>query len=120
MLRLKGLRKLEDQERNPLQEKEEKKDEGLDVASLATRYPIIDWETQIQGNKYKYQIKRADGSIKHYNLFSAMLYDFDRQDVFDLFRLVKERFQTESLERYDLLLWGDLKTMMEPNAEDEI
>ncbi|GKA66537.1 hypothetical protein Tco_0766345, partial [Tanacetum coccineum] len=70
-------------------------DEGLDVESLATKYPIGDWETQILGNKYYYHIKRADGSIKHYNLFSAMLYDFDRQD-------------------------GDLKTMMEPNAEDEI
>ncbi|GJR14858.1 putative reverse transcriptase domain-containing protein [Tanacetum coccineum] len=37
-------------------------------------------------------------------LFSAMLYDFDRQDVLELYRLVKERFQTASPEGYDLLL----------------
>ncbi|GKD63344.1 hypothetical protein Tco_1305452 [Tanacetum coccineum] len=69
------------------------KDEGLDVESLATKYPIVDWETQILAtDKYYYQIKRADGSIKHYNLFSAMRYDFDRQDVLELHKLVKERF----------------------------
>ncbi|GKA73816.1 hypothetical protein Tco_0780118 [Tanacetum coccineum] len=96
-------------------------DESLDVESLATKYPIVDWETQILANdKYYYQIKRADGSVKHYKLFSAMLYDFDRQDVLELYRLVKERFQIASPEGYDLLLWGDLKTLIEPNEEDEI
>ncbi|GJS60895.1 putative ribonuclease H-like domain-containing protein [Tanacetum coccineum] len=80
-------------------------DESLDVESLATKYPIVDWETQILANdKYYYQIKRADGSVKHYKLFSAMLYDFDRQDVLELYRLVKERFQIASPEGYDLLL----------------
>ncbi|GKB57509.1 hypothetical protein Tco_0913695 [Tanacetum coccineum] len=96
-------------------------EESLNIESLATKYPIVDWETQILANdKYYYQIKRADGSVKHYKIFSAMLYDFDRQDVLELYRLVKERFQTASPEGYDLLLWGDLKTMMEPNEEDEI
>ncbi|GJT21786.1 hypothetical protein Tco_0891723 [Tanacetum coccineum] len=96
-------------------------EESLNIESLATKYPIVDWETQILANdKYYYQIKRADGSVKHYKIFSAMLYDFDRQDVLELYRLVKERFQTASPEGYDLLLWGDLKTMIEPNEEDEI
>ncbi|GJX83593.1 hypothetical protein Tco_0333074 [Tanacetum coccineum] len=96
-------------------------EESLNIESLATKYPIVDWETQILANdKYYYQIKRADGSVTHYKIFSAMLYDFDRQDVLELYRLVKEIFQTASLEGYDLLLWGDLKTMMEPNGEDEI
>ncbi|GKC13349.1 hypothetical protein Tco_1010131 [Tanacetum coccineum] len=49
-----------------------------------------------------------------------MLYDFDRQDVLDLHRLVQERYDTTSLEGYDLLLWGDLKILFEPNKEDEI
>ncbi|GJR93800.1 putative ribonuclease H-like domain-containing protein [Tanacetum coccineum] len=51
---------------------------------------------------------------------NAMMYDFNRQDVLELYRLVKERFRSESPEGYDLLLWGDMKTMMESNAEDEI
>ncbi|GJZ41473.1 hypothetical protein Tco_0588359 [Tanacetum coccineum] len=96
-------------------------EECLNIESLATKYPIVDWETQILANdKYYYQIKRADGSVKHYKIFSIMLYDFDRQDVMELYRLVNERFQTASPEGYDLLLWGDLKTMIKPNEEDEI
>ncbi|GJW82418.1 hypothetical protein Tco_0146393 [Tanacetum coccineum] len=43
-----------------------------------------------------------------------------KQDMMELYRLVKERFQTSSPRGYDLLLWGDLKTMIEPNKEDEI
>ncbi|GJS36903.1 hypothetical protein Tco_0535285 [Tanacetum coccineum] len=99
----------------------EEKEESLNIESLATKYLIVDWETQILANdKYYHQIKRADRSVKHYKIFSLMLYDFVRQDVLELYRLVKERFQTASPEGYDLLLWGDLKTMIEPNEEDEI
>ncbi|GKC38496.1 hypothetical protein Tco_1050880 [Tanacetum coccineum] len=89
---------------------------------MATKYPIVDWEIHILANDkyYYYQIKRSDGSVKHYKIFSAMLYDFDKQDVPELYRLVKERFQTASLKGYDLLIWGDLKTMIDPNEEDEI
>ncbi|GJW39632.1 hypothetical protein Tco_0065477 [Tanacetum coccineum] len=80
-------------------------DESLNVESLATKYPIVDWETQILANdKYYYQIKRANGSVKHYKIFSVMLYDFDRQDVLELYNLVKERFQTASLEVHVLLM----------------
>ncbi|GJT61314.1 hypothetical protein Tco_1004847 [Tanacetum coccineum] len=34
--------------------------------------------------------QRADGSSKNYKIFSKMLDDFDRQDVMDLHRLVKQ------------------------------
>ncbi|GJR41314.1 hypothetical protein Tco_1216998 [Tanacetum coccineum] len=47
---------------------------------------------------------------------NEMLDDFDRQDVMDLHR----RYDTTSPEGYDLLLWGDLKILFEPNEEDEI
>ncbi|GJU13162.1 putative ribonuclease H-like domain-containing protein [Tanacetum coccineum] len=53
-------------------------------------------------------------------IFSEMVDDFDKQDVIDLHRLVNERYETTSPEGYDLLLWGDLKTLFEPNDEDEI
>ncbi|GJW40962.1 putative ribonuclease H-like domain-containing protein [Tanacetum coccineum] len=67
-----------------------------------------------------YEIIKADGSTKFYKIFTAMLDDFDRQDVLDLYRLVKETFKTTSPERYDRLLWGDLITLFEPSEEDEI
>ncbi|GJY81142.1 hypothetical protein Tco_0493893 [Tanacetum coccineum] len=96
-------------------------DIAINVESLATKYLIVDWKTHIlTENMMYYQIIRADGSSKNYKIFSGMLDDFDRQYVVDLYRLVKERYETTSPEGYDLLLWGDLKTLFEPNEEDEI
>ncbi|GJT38606.1 hypothetical protein Tco_0938471 [Tanacetum coccineum] len=81
-------------------------DSAVNIESLDTKYPIVDWKTHILAEDIiNYQIIRADGSTKYYKLFSAMLDDFDRQDVLDLYRLVKERFETTSPEGYDRLLW---------------
>ncbi|GJW20238.1 hypothetical protein Tco_0030860 [Tanacetum coccineum] len=68
-------------------------DSVVNIESLATKYPMI---------------------------FSAMLDDFNKQDVLDLYRLTKERFETICPEGYDRLLWGDLITLFEPSEEDEI
>ncbi|GKB43496.1 hypothetical protein Tco_0888438 [Tanacetum coccineum] len=96
-------------------------DSAVNIESLATKYPIVDWKTHILTEDIiYYQIIKADGSTKNYKIFSAMLDDFDRQDVLDLYRLVKERFETTSPEGYDRLLWGDLITLFEPSEEDEI
>ncbi|GJX71344.1 hypothetical protein Tco_0308515 [Tanacetum coccineum] len=100
---------------------EERGDITIDIESLATKYPIVDWKTHIlTENMMYYQIIRADGSSKSYKIFSEMLDDFDRQGVMDLHILVKERYNTTSLEGYDLLLWGDLKTLFEPCEEDKV
>ncbi|GJT18675.1 hypothetical protein Tco_0877381 [Tanacetum coccineum] len=64
-------------------------DISIDVESLPTKYPIVDWKTHVlTKNMMYYQIIRADGSSKNYKVFSEMLDDFDRQDVLDLHRLV--------------------------------
>ncbi|GJT81994.1 hypothetical protein Tco_1056336 [Tanacetum coccineum] len=98
-----------------------KDDEAVNIESLATKYPIVDWKTHILAeDKMYYKIIRADGSTKYYKIFSAMLDDFDRQDVLDLYRMVKERFETTSLKGYDRLLWGDIITLFEPSEEDKI
>ncbi|GJR65213.1 hypothetical protein Tco_0011278 [Tanacetum coccineum] len=90
-------------------------------AKKIKRKPPIDWKTHILAeDKMYYQIIKADGSEKYYKIFSAMLNNFDRQDVLDLYRLVKERFETASPKGYDILLWGDLITLFEPSEEDEI
>nr|GEY83073.1 hypothetical protein [Tanacetum cinerariifolium] len=79
-----------------------KDDEAINIESLAIKYPIVDWKTHIlDEKKMYYQIIRADGSTKYYKIFSAMLDDFDRQDVLDLYRLVKERFETTDLKGED-------------------
>ncbi|GJS26105.1 hypothetical protein Tco_0486725 [Tanacetum coccineum] len=67
--------------------------------------------------------KRGDGSSRTIQVlvrFSEWLEDFDRQDVMDLYMLVKERYSASRPEGYDLMLWGDLHTLFEPDEEDEI
>ncbi|GKA55402.1 hypothetical protein Tco_0754351 [Tanacetum coccineum] len=92
-----------------------------DVESLSTKYPIVDWKTCVLTENFMYyQIFRGDGSSKNYKVLSEMLEDFDRQDVMDLHRLVKERYSASRPEGYDLMLWGDLHTLFEPDEEDEI
>ncbi|GJQ96392.1 hypothetical protein Tco_0007531 [Tanacetum coccineum] len=65
-------------------------DSVVNIESLATKYLIVDWKTHILAeDKMYYQIIRADGSTKYYKIFSAMLNDFDRQDVLDLYSAVE-------------------------------
>ncbi|GKC49168.1 hypothetical protein Tco_1071913, partial [Tanacetum coccineum] len=49
-----------------------------------------------------YAITRADGSTKFYKIFTEMLEDFDKQDLVDLQRLVKERSASRALEGWKL------------------
>ncbi|GJT76191.1 putative reverse transcriptase domain-containing protein [Tanacetum coccineum] len=98
-----------------------REDVAEDVESLSTKYPIVDWKTYtLTENFMYYQIFRGDGSSKNYKVLSEMLEDFDRQDVEELYRLVKERYSASRHEGYDLMLWGDLHTLFEPDEEDEI
>nr|GEZ13949.1 hypothetical protein [Tanacetum cinerariifolium] len=67
-------------------------DIAIDVESLATKYPIVDWKTHtLTEHMMYYQIIRANGNSKNYKILTEMCDDFDRQDIIDLYRLVKKR-----------------------------
>ncbi|GJS16781.1 hypothetical protein Tco_0411253 [Tanacetum coccineum] len=92
-----------------------------DVESLSTKFPIVDWKTYtLSENFMYYHVFRGDGSSKNYKILSEMLEDFDRQDVMDLYRLIKERYSASRPEGYDLMLWGNLHTLFVPDEKDEI
>ncbi|GJV53697.1 hypothetical protein Tco_1449438 [Tanacetum coccineum] len=94
---------------------------AMEIESLGTKYPIVDWKTHVLTKNFiYYQIIRADGGSKNYKIFSEMLDDFDRQDVMDLHKLVEERYATSRPEGYDLMLWGDLKILFQPDEEDKV
>nr|GFB06593.1 hypothetical protein [Tanacetum cinerariifolium] len=74
-----------------------------------------------EGKKSYYQIIRADGSSKMYMFSRHMLKSFDREDLKDMYELVKVKFRsTRPVEDLDLLLLGDLKTMFEPHVKDAV
>ncbi|GKG55881.1 hypothetical protein Tco_0574775, partial [Tanacetum coccineum] len=56
-----------------------REDVAVDVKSLSTKYPIMDWKTcTLTENFMYYQVFRGDGSSKNYKILSEMLKDFDR------------------------------------------
>ncbi|GJW07082.1 putative reverse transcriptase domain-containing protein [Tanacetum coccineum] len=66
------------------------------------------------------EVESISTNSKNYKVLSEMLEDFDRQDVEELYRLVKEKYSASRLEGFDLMLWGDLYVLFESDEEDEI
>ncbi|GJS22522.1 hypothetical protein Tco_0451154 [Tanacetum coccineum] len=93
-----------------------------DAIHLATKPPtIVDWKIHKEGKKSYYQIIRVDGSSKMCRVISQMLKSFDKQDLEDLYKLVKAKYgSTRPVEDMDLVLYGDLRTMFEPHIEDRV
>ncbi|GJY63611.1 hypothetical protein Tco_0465071 [Tanacetum coccineum] len=89
-----------------------REDVSVEVESISTKFPIVDWKTYILTETFMYyQVFRGDGSSKNYKVLSEMLEDFDRQDVEELYRLVKEKYSASRLglqvqkHEYKLLSW---------------
>ncbi|GKD46944.1 hypothetical protein Tco_1271589 [Tanacetum coccineum] len=99
---------------------EDEEEVTIDVVPLAIKSPsIFGWKIHKEGKKSYYQIMRADGKSQMYRIFSHMLKSFSREDLKDLYTLVKAKYEsTRQVEDMDLLLWGDLKIMFEPHVED--
>ncbi|GJQ93498.1 hypothetical protein Tco_0004637 [Tanacetum coccineum] len=94
---------------------------AIDAVPLATKPPtIVDWKIYKEGKKSYYQIIRADGKSQMYIVFSQMLRSFTREDLEDLYKLVKARYgSSRPVEDLDLVLWNDLKTMNDLHAGRE-
>ncbi|GJW98352.1 hypothetical protein Tco_0180160 [Tanacetum coccineum] len=86
----------------------------IDAIPLAVKSPsIISWKIYKEGRKSYYQIIRADGKSQMYMIFSHMPKSFDKEDLETLYKLVKAKYEsTRPMEDLDLLLWGDLKTIV--------
>ncbi|GKA28100.1 hypothetical protein Tco_0714268 [Tanacetum coccineum] len=51
---------------------------------------------------------------------SIMLNDFDREDLIMLYKLFNEKYTSTRPGFDNLILWGDMKTMFEPDDDDEV
>ncbi|GJZ21951.1 hypothetical protein Tco_0558990 [Tanacetum coccineum] len=63
-------------------------------------------------------IYRANGNFRAFNYLMEVLHIFDRQDLFHLYDLVMKQYSEITLEGIELILWGDLKIMMESSQEE--
>ncbi|GJZ03906.1 hypothetical protein Tco_0537181 [Tanacetum coccineum] len=62
-------------------------------------------------------IYRANENFRAFNYLIEVLYIFDRQDLYHLYNLMMEQYSEITLEGIELILWGDLKIMMESSTE---
>ncbi|GJT17539.1 hypothetical protein Tco_0876245 [Tanacetum coccineum] len=62
-------------------------------------------------------IYRANGNFRAFNYLMEVLHIFDRQDLFHLDDLIRDQFSEVTLDGFELILWGDLKIMMESSTE---
>ncbi|GJR04820.1 hypothetical protein Tco_0527804 [Tanacetum coccineum] len=67
----------------------------IEVESISTKFPIVEFE-------------------------NIMCFDRDLHVLSSIQRLVKNRYSASSPEGFDLMLWGDLHTLFEPDKDDEI
>ncbi|GJZ99619.1 hypothetical protein Tco_0672170 [Tanacetum coccineum] len=101
---------------------ENEDDVTVDATPLSSRSPsIVDYKIHKEGKKKHFQIIRADGNSKYYLTFGQMFKNFNRDDVEDLWKIVKSRFlKKDPVDDMDNLLLRTLNTMFKPQVEDTI
>ncbi|GJS62476.1 hypothetical protein Tco_0657260 [Tanacetum coccineum] len=60
----------------------------------------------------------TNGTFRAFNYLMEVLHIFDRQDLYHLYNLMMEQYSEITLEGIELILWGDLKIMMESSTEE--
>ncbi|GJT65646.1 hypothetical protein Tco_1017126 [Tanacetum coccineum] len=90
--------------------------EAMNPTPLTTKSDsVVNWKIFQQGQRSVYQIIRANGADTVYMSFGAMIKDFTREDLIELYRLVMQKYGTNRPEdAYDRVLWSDLRTMFDP------
>nr|GEX05480.1 hypothetical protein [Tanacetum cinerariifolium] len=101
---------------------DEDDDVFMEATLLASKVPVMDYQIVLIDNKPRFKIIKADETYQFYIRFATLLKNFDREDLENLWRIVKDRFSTSKptnfLDEYLLLT---LKTMFkEPDRQDAI
>ncbi|GJW26615.1 hypothetical protein Tco_0040426 [Tanacetum coccineum] len=84
-------------------------EQAMNVETLQTKYPIIDWEIYTEGTRKYWKIIRVGNHTEVYHFFDDMLKAFDRDDLVMLWSLVKEKFNsTEPTDDKEREIWVEL------------
>nr|GEY69551.1 reverse transcriptase domain-containing protein [Tanacetum cinerariifolium] len=89
---------------------------------IGRKVPIVNYEIVMINNKPRYKIFRADDTHQLYTSFITLLKNFDREDLEDLWKIVKATFSTSKPTNFtDDYLLVTLKNMFEKtDAQDVI
>nr|GFB41081.1 hypothetical protein [Tanacetum cinerariifolium] len=95
--------------------------EEVYVEDLQVKHPIIEWKVHTEGQRSYWKITRLGGSSASYQFFVDMLKHLDREDLNQLWRLVKESLSIRPpTSDKEMELWVELKRLYEPNDEDQL
>nr|GFA87841.1 hypothetical protein [Tanacetum cinerariifolium] len=95
--------------------------EEVYVEALQVKHPIIDWKIHTEGQRSYWKITRLGGSSASYQFFVDMLKQLDREDLNQLWALVKETLSVRpAIDEKEIELWVELKRLYKPDAEDHL
>nr|GFB60680.1 hypothetical protein [Tanacetum cinerariifolium] len=93
---------------------DEDDDVFVEATPLASKVPVVDYQIVLIENKPRFKIIRADETHQFYISFTTLLKNFDREDLENLWRIVKDRFSTSKPTKFsDEYLLLTLKRMFE-------
>ncbi|GJX78265.1 putative ribonuclease H-like domain-containing protein [Tanacetum coccineum] len=73
---------------------------------------------EVKEEGHKESIRKRPG--RRLKMKAEDMREFDSLDLVELYNMVMKRFETTTPKGVDLVLWGDLRTMFDANAEDEL
>nr|GFA56297.1 hypothetical protein [Tanacetum cinerariifolium] len=73
---------------------DEDDDVFVEATPIGTNVPVVNYEIVMINNKPRYKIFRAGDTHQLYTSFITLLKNFDREDLEDLWKIMKARFST--------------------------
>ncbi|GKD17251.1 hypothetical protein Tco_1206409 [Tanacetum coccineum] len=95
-------------------------DKEVDYEILDKKYPIIEWRSEYLTTKPQYDetkeiedvylnvVIRSNRQRRYFSTLMGVLSILDRDDICAIYQLVMNRYQDETPEGFDKILWGDL------------
>nr|GEW69475.1 hypothetical protein [Tanacetum cinerariifolium] len=101
---------------------DEDDDVFIEATPLARKVLVVDYDIVLINNKPRFKIIKVDETHQLYISFITLLKNFDREDLENLWGIVKERFSTSKPTNFsDEYLLLTLKTMFEkPDRQDAV
>nr|GFA31811.1 hypothetical protein [Tanacetum cinerariifolium] len=95
--------------------------EEVYVQAFQIKHSIIDWKVYTEGQRSYWKIIRLGASSACYQFFIDLLKQLDREDLNQLWALVKEYLSIRpATSEKEMKLWVELKRLYEPDPEDQL
>nr|GEZ67815.1 hypothetical protein [Tanacetum cinerariifolium] len=100
---------------------DEDDDVFVEATPIGTKVPVVNYEVVMINNKPRYKIFRADDTHQPYTNFITLLKNFNREDLEDLWKIMKARFSTSKPTNFtDDYLLVTLKNMFEKTDAQDV